>query len=1520
MKTTLSILKKISLWSIAFVSIAFTTSDAPSIGLEKIYTHTDRPFYFPGETIWFKSYVVGTENTVSTTSDALFAELISPKGTVVKTLKLDIQQGYSYGDFTIAENWVGGIYTLKMYTHWMQNYGDTSFFTKKIPVQKVVRPKVLLSLKFEKEAYGKAAKVKAHFEVKDVKNQPLPDKEISFAVLIKGKSLLTKKIRTNAEGKATPNFTLPSTLTTTDVVLNVLVPYNGSTESISRSVPIVLDNVDLQFFPESGKIIENTQNHVAFKAINEFGKPTDVSGLITDENGNTVTTFESFHDGMGGFYFTPHASTTYYAHITKPFLSVKKVALPQAYPKGTRFSIKNSKEKTELQLFSNDRESLTLHISNASKLVYEQKISVDDKEITIPTGKFPMGIAKFTLLDIQERPVAERLVFINPRKKLFIKVQPNKETYETREKVILDITTLDEANNPIPSNLSISVADNKLLSFADDKQDHIESYLLLSSELQGKIHKPQFYFDSKEPKAHKALDYVMLTHGWRNYIQNNRLDLGNALYKPEQKGLQAIHVTDTKGRPTQAHILVFDRNGTKVLVGETNKKGEYVFKLTPRIQHIVLAYRDDKKQLRIIEGTLTKQATPFSKNTKNKQDFKQVKGFQGVKKPLQKPIQQQAIATIHLEEDSQALEEVVIVGYGSETKRNLSGSVTHIQMEELINQGNILNALQGRVAGLQINNTGGVTGNATTINLRGVASISGDNEPLFILDGVPLESRDFRVLDHSKIASITVLKDMAATTLYGTAASNGVILINSKNGIAHNWKKKKLNNAKYNNYAVSEFYAFNSYSNYREKQFYVPQYRSKEPHVERTDFRQTIYWNPVVQTNENGKASLEFYNSDAITSFKITTEGIGYNGLVGRDERDYSTKKVLNIDFKVPNYMTVNDTVVLPITLHNTSDKALNITIDLQVPSTIKILGNNLNETILEANTTILKNIKIVPLQTSTPSIRIAVRSPEYSDVVHKKVAIVSPYFPTEMAISGNKNQMFQFNVENVVPQSISAEFNIYTDIVGDVMDGIEGMIQKPYGCFEQTSSSTYPNIMILQYLKEAGKSNSKIERRALKFIREGYRRLISFETNQGGFEWFGQIPPHETLTAYGILEFTEMKEVYKGVSKKMIQRTVKWLMSRRNGKGGFQKSKKGYDSFASSPEKVANAYIVYALSEAGVAVDIQKEYEHAYKEALQSNDSYRMALMALASYNFKKIEQGRLLLEKIKQNISVHGFSALPVSNTITRSYGNAKQIETSAFTVLALLRAQEQNKVFITQGIAHILENRKHGSFGATQSTAMALKALIAYTKNEKKKVLSITDSITLSINGHSLKQQLKHSADGRIRISGIENYIKEGKQKVSVQFNNPKIHFSYGLNVQWDSYLPDSSEACKVAMETHIPKNDYAVGDIIPMKVDIINKEVTGIPMVTAIIGIPSGASLQPWQLKEFLEQEKVAYYELSDNYLVCYWREFAPSETKTLHFSLKAEIAGNYTAAASSVYLYYGDEDKQWIPGAQVMIRE
>jgi TonB-dependent SusC/RagA subfamily outer membrane receptor len=1496
----------------------YTSTTAP---VEKIYTQTDRPFYFPGETIWFKSYIVTQENTISNVSDIVHVQLISPKGTVVKVSKLAVKDGYVYGDFHIDPNWVGGIYTLKVFTNWMRNFGEESFFTKQITIQKVVKPNLLLNLKFEKEGYGKNSQVIANFEAKDLDNNPLSNKEFTFEVTVRGERLMTQKTTTDVSGKAKPTFTLPQNLESTDVVLNILIPHKGSTESVSRAVPVILDTIDLQFFAESGHIIAGTTNVVAFKALNEYGKPVDVSGDIVNGKGQIVAKFSSFHDGMGRINISAEKGELYVAKLKTPFVSTRIVRLPKVLNEGTRFSVKTDKSKAEIKLFSTKQEPLLLEVSNATGLLFQKKVASNKKIIKVNTEDFPIGITTFSFKNSNNVIVAERLVFVNAYKELQIDINLEKTNFQTREKVKLTITTVDSNGNPLPSNLSISVADNKLLSFADDKQDHILSYLLVSSELKGNIHKPNFYFNPEEEKSTEALDFLMLTHGWRTYFKDSKIDLKTASFLPEQHATQSGIIVDKKGNPTTAHLLLMDQFGNKVLVFDTKDDGTFSFKFNEERSLILLAYRDDRKTVTIKKTDLTQRQIANQENKKKEINTKTVKTFKDKDKSARATVNEKiAVASISMDEDLDSLDEVIVEAFRTTSKE--SSSVSSVSQESIVSMpvNSISQLLQGQVAGVQVSTGSGQPGQASTIRIRGNNGLSGNVEPLFIIDGVPVDQNNLRNLNSSNIKSVTILKDAAATSIYGNRGSGGVIVVSTNySHYINNYGKKKLNNKRFNNYSIQNFYLHQPAMLAQPKAFYIPKYESENLPEERTDFRQTIYWNPVVQTDENGKAELEFYNSDAITSFKIIAEGISYNGNPGRQEKTYATKKLLNVDFKVPNYMALEDVVVLPVTISNETIETIEVELNISLPEHLKLVNDYDTKISIAAHSSIVKYVSVIPLKkVKNTTIDISVRSKEHNDVIKKEVTVLSPYFPTETSISGSKSKVFEFDINSVVDNSLSAEFNIYTDVIGDVMDGIEALIRKPYGCFEQTSSATYPNIMVLQYLKETGRTNPEIETKALNFIHKGYKRLISFETREDGFEWFGKTPPHETLTAYGLLEFTEMKSVYDGVDQKMIDRTVKWLLSKKDGDGGFHKSKKGYSSFTSSPEDVANAYIVYALSESGINTNIDLEYQTAFKDALSSKDTYKMAMMTLASYNLNKTDNATQLLIEIKKNISKHGFNTLPVKQTITRSYGNAKNIETTAFTLLALMREQNSNDALIAKGIESLLNQRKNNSFGSTQSTAMALKALISYTKQQKQKIINENDHVELIINGTSLKSKLKMNSNGKITIDGLGQYLKQGKQHVAVKFNNKNTTFPYSLAVRWDSYTPSSSKDAFLNLKTTIADTNHNVGDNVSMTIEVTNLKNDGLGMVTSIIGIPSGTTTQPWQLKAILEEKRVAYYEVFDNYLVLYWRSFTANETKTIRLDLKADIAGNYQAPASTVYPYYGDEFKTWIKGNTIEI--
>ena len=138
-------------------------------------------------------------------------------------------------------------------------------------------------------------------------------------------------------------------------------------------------------------------------------------------------------------------------------------------------------------------------------------------------------------------------------------------------------------------------------------------------------------------------------------------------------------------------------------------------------------------------------------------------------------------ARIVLTEDTETLTEVVVTGYSSQRKADLTGAISVVKMDDIrdLNSGNAVQSLQGRVPGLQIANTGQPNGDVD-VKIRGVSTL-GNSKPLYVIDGVP-STRSMNEIATSDIESIQVLKDASAATIYGSRAANGVIIITTKKG------------------------------------------------------------------------------------------------------------------------------------------------------------------------------------------------------------------------------------------------------------------------------------------------------------------------------------------------------------------------------------------------------------------------------------------------------------------------------------------------------------------------------------------------------------------------------------------------------------------------------------------------------------------------------------------------------------------------------------------------------------------
>lgn len=1415
---------------------------------ERIYIQTDKTYYKPDETVWFSAFVRNEDDLkASEISDIVHIELISPKGNVEKRFKLIADNGVAKGDIGFKEA-LGGIYKLKAYTNYQKNDSSILIAEKEITVQTAVLPRLKMKLDFDKKSYGKGEAVKADLVFTSNENTAIAKSKIDYVISIDGNVFKTQTSTTNDSGKTTLVFSLPKDLKSIDVFVNCKINYEGSVEAISRSVPVVLNQISLAFYPEGGDMIEGVANKVAFRALNEFGKPAEVEGVVTDKKGNQVATFSSLYAGMGNFNFTPKANEAYKAKITKPEGVSDSYILPDALEKGYILSLKsNTNKSTTWSVYSFKADTVSLFAQVRGKQVFAASFPVVKgwNNYSFNTEKFPSGIAQVTLLDGVGVPRAERLIFVNEAQTLNVKITPDREQYKPREKVTLNIRTTDAEGLPVASDLALSVVDDNLLSFADDKQGHILSKMLLEPELKESVFEPNFYFDKKEAKAKDALDNLLLTSGWRRYTWKQILNEPKPVFAYEaEKTIFSGNVHDAyKGKGISGAKVTLKNSGRSVL---TDTAGNFTlpkFDITKDSLIEISAKGFD---------SISQEISEYSTNY--------VFYLYDHTRPRPRPVFMNARGGV------MEMAEIDAVAFAA------------AEPEVAVKR---KNEKPGRVAELQ----------QQMVEKNEVVERDRNKQVK--------EEADVEGMAFDAIAEFGDLREAAMKRAPEVKPEEQILF-------------------------------------YRAKEFPKKEY-SKTDSL-RSDLQTTVYWNGHIETDQNGKAKVEFVTNDLISSFRATAEGFGVNGEIGRGEAQYSTQQLFSIDAKIPSELVSGDVVQIPVFLKNNHNYGDGVEGELEIilPKSL-VLKDSLPEVIkidqksstivyvtVQANDSIGKGTLSIGFSGLFSSSMMRghgrlfyVNGAGAADQLQREINVVAKGFPANISLSGQDlTKTFSINPEKVVPNSMRVSLTAFPNVMTELLKGVEAILAEPYGCFEQTSSSNYPNIMVLDYMRKMQVNNPELEAKAKKLLDEGYKKLVSFETKENGYEWFGAAPAHEALTAYGLVEFEDMKKVYPNVSEAMIERTRKIILDSRDGKGGFKRNPRALDSFGGADDDITNAYIVYSLTESGYK-DLAKELDALYESAKKSKDPYIVALAVNAFYNVNDTKRGDEMVAMLLKSQNAFGYWD-GKKHSITRSTGQSLKIETTSFALLGLMKGKEVNQIALQSGVKYIIGSRTGvGGFGSTQATVMALKALTQYAVFSKKTEESGTIEIYRNdklIATKSYEKGLKEN----VTINGLEQYITEGKQQISVRFKGPKNALPYSVNVSYHTVLPNSSDSCVLDLQTTLNASQTKVGETVRLTTTLKNKTAKGQPMSVAIVGIPSGLSVQPWQLKELQEKHVFDFYETTGNNIVFYYRSLAPNDTKTIALDLKADIGGSYVAPASSAYLYYTNEYKIWKAGTKVSV--
>ncbi|MFI5380507.1 MAG: MG2 domain-containing protein, partial [Tepidisphaerales bacterium] len=1324
-------------------------------GAERFLTHlsTDKPIYRAGEKVYVRGVVLRADNHVPlTTADPATVEIRGPKGDVVTSGTSQTQDGVVGFAWEVPAGQAGGEYTVKISHPWAGHAPAE----RKFDIRAYRAPRLKSQIVFVRDGYGPGDPVTASLHVERAEGGVPSGAKVSASARVDGAEVWHGPATVDVAGNCSVSFNLPKEIARGEGTLAMVIEDGGAVETAAKTIPILLQTVDLHMYPEGGDLVAGLPNRVYVEARTPAQKPADIAGVVVDEKGEQVVTFRTEHEGRGRFSIFPRGDGKYSLKITEPAGIKTTYPLPAAKPAGAViFALKDvtaANQPVCLRVKGTGPENLRVTLSKREVEVASARV------LPMPTPKAGDNIAELeaawylvelkapatadgvlvaTVWDENGTPLAERLIFRQPAKSVKVLVIPDGSQYAPAEKVTLRVKTADDDGKPIGAVVGLTVTDDSVLEMIEKREQapRLPVMVLLEDDVR-ELADAQVYLDGTNAKAPLAVDLLLGTQGWRRFAF---VDPAKFL---AQGGDAARRVVALR-HPQPPMPLVMNGGAWGGAVPAP------------------MAIEDRALNL-------------------NREDRKNA------------PVDAPAKLPPHPAKPEQAKE----------------------AKPEAVQQ--MMAKRDDFVAGKRAARPGW--------------------------------------------ANSVVVREYAHAVL------------------------------------------------------------PNRPDNARVDFAETLYWNAGVKTDAaTGEASVSFHLSDSVTTFRAFADAFDRNGALGSATAAVESVEPFYVEPKLPLEVTTGDTVELPIGIVNGMTRELQrVKITANAGSGVTI-GDVNDWFTLKGRERVRR---VLPMQivsgNGKANFVLNASAGPFSDRVTRSLGVRPLGFPMEDAHGGlleaSSAASNAFTIpQSIVKDSVTAGVTIFPTPLANLTEALERLIQEPNGCFEQTSSTSYPLVMAQQYFLTHQGVDPKLVERARTNLDNAYQKLSGFECKQRGYEWFGGDPGHEALTAYGLMQFVDMTQV-RQVDQPMIERTRKWLLDRRDGKGGFKRNERALDSFGGAPQATTDAYVVWALLEAGEK-GLEPEIAAVRSTAMETKDSYVMALGANILMLASDPAGAKRLMDKLVKNQTTSG-SVEGAVTSITRSGGEALTIETTALALLAWMRDPAYTPQ-VENSLKWLAESCKGGRFGSTQSTILALRAIINYDKSRARP--KAPGAITLLVDGKPVGAPQEFGVDtkGAIAMPDISDLLTPGKHTIALRMDKGSA-MPFAMTVKYYDVQPDTSEKCPLSIAVALRNTTVQEGNVTEAAVTVTNRTGQVLPTPIAIVGIPGGLEVRHDQLKELVKSGTIDAYEVRGREVVVYWRALKANQKVELPLSLIAAIPGTYTGPASRTYLYYTDEYKQWAPGVKVKI--
>ncbi|MBU2951717.1 carboxypeptidase-like regulatory domain-containing protein [Tamlana agarivorans] len=911
-------------------------------------------------------------------------------------------------------------------------------------------------------------------------------------------------------------------------------------------------------------------------------------------------------------------------------------------------------------------------------------------------------------------------------------------------------------------------------------------------------------------------------------------------------------------------------------------------------------------------------------------------------------------------EDVSHLDEVVVVGYGVQKKSSLTGAVSYVSAKDVSND--IISKLGGQIAGVSIVDGG------SQITIRGSSSISNGSQTLFIVDGVPMNSEFGAQFSPSDIEDITVLKGTSATTIYGSRAGNGVVIITTKKGLE----------------ALTQVEA-------------------------RSDLKETAFFFPHLKTNKHGEVEFSFDSPQALTKWRLMLLAHNKTLEVGVLEKTAITQKEISVVPNVPRFLRENDVIDFSAKISNLTDEPLAGLSMLQLYDAITMeeidyamLDNASNKPFNiapKSNASVDWKVKVLE-GIQALQYKIVAKSGKHTDgessilPVLSNRTLVTEAQPLWVPPGKTKEVVFGKLMLPMSASQTNHKFTIeYTSNPAWLaIKSLPYLMEFPYECAEQTFSRFYANALaediinknpqiesVFQSWKTSQTLDSQLEKNeSLKSIllsespwvrdsqadqvnksriahlfdkeklKEQQLQTISklkeLQQPSGGFPWFSGGRDNPFITRHIVAGIGHLEKLNVAVEndykiKPILKSAISYLDSEFL-KHYYEAVKLSKDSSLVSIDNRA-AHYLYSRSffiEAYPFSDktnrIIDYYLGKCQETWLTQSLYNKGLIALVLHRMKDSKSAKRIIEALTEQAVYSEDNGMYWKENKNSWYWDKAPIETQALLIEAFLEIEGDMKK-VEQLKQWLLKYKRTNQWSTTKATTEAIYALLmqgnGWLDVSEHTIITVGDE---KIKTTKLEPTMKEAATGYFKVNWKGNEIVSQMASVSVK-NKSKITGFGGVYWQYfedlDKITTSEATPLQINKKVYINKKtdqgevlipisqeiSVNLGDLITVRIEITSKD----DMEFVHLKDLRASGFEPIDvLSEYKWQDGLGYYQSTKDVATHFFFDKLPQGTYIFEYNLRANNTGDFSNGITTIQSMYAPEFANHSKGIRLQIEK